>query len=64
LGHFKKSRKDAEWLHDIEKRELVSVYLGANYKQTSNYATENKLHKNSVYFVPRTSEITIRYSSQ
>jgi len=43
----------------------ISINLfGSNYKQTSNHATENKPHMNSVYFVPRESEITIRFSSQ
>jgi len=45
--------------------QLISISLfGNNYKQTTNHATENKSHYNSVYFVPRTPGTTIRFSSQ
>ena len=43
----------------------ISINLfGDNHKQTSNHDIENKPHYNTIYFVPRTSEITIQFSSQ
>jgi len=44
---------------------VFSISLFRNtHKQASNHAIDNKPHSNSIYFVPRTSEITIRFSSQ
>jgi len=50
--------------HNWSVSASIPAYLGTTINKTSNHATENKSHQNSVYFVPRTSEIIIQFSGQ
>jgi len=54
-----------QYVENRIKHSITVSLFGKKYKQTSNHAPQrNKPQKNSVYLVPKTPEIAIRFSIQ